>query len=43
MLFFGAMTPNKFLQSDQIILSCLLLAQKSRQYALAGEERRYAP
>lgn len=37
-----AMTaPNKFLQSDQIMLSCLLQkAQKPRQQALAAEERR---
>lgn len=35
--------PNKFLQTDQIVLSCLLQkAQKPRQYALAAEERRYA-
>ncbi len=34
--------PNKFLQSDQIVLSCLLQkAQKPRQHALADEERRY--
>jgi hypothetical protein len=34
---------NKFLQSDQIVLSCLLQkAQKSRQHALAAEERRWA-
>ena len=33
--------PNKFLQSDQVMLSCLLLAQKSRHQALAAEERRY--
>jgi hypothetical protein len=33
---------NKFLQSDQIVLSCLLQkAQKPRQHALAAEERRY--
>ena len=33
---------NKFLQSDQIMLSCLLQkAQKLRQHALAAEERRY--
>jgi hypothetical protein len=32
---------NKFLQSDQNVLSCLLQkAQKPRQYALAAEERR---
>lgn len=35
------LTHNKFLQSDQSILSCLLLAQKPRQHALAAEERRY--
>jgi hypothetical protein len=32
---------NKFLQTDQIMLSCLLQkAQKPRQHALAAEERR---
>ena len=37
------MGPNKFLQTDQIALSCLLQkAQKPRQHALAAEERRYA-
>lgn len=36
-------TANKFLQSDQTILSCLLLAQESRQHGLAAEERRYVP
>jgi hypothetical protein len=31
---------DKFLQTDQIMLSCLLQkAQKSRQHALAAEER----
>jgi hypothetical protein len=35
--------PNKFLQSEQITLSCLLLAQKPRQRALSAEERRYVP
>jgi len=36
-----AAAPNKFLQTDQIALSCLLQkAQKSRQYVLAAEERR---
>ena len=36
-------SPNKFLQSDQIALSCLLQnAQKTRHRALAAEERRYA-
>ena len=35
-------THNKFLQSDQIMLSCLLQkAQKPRQHALAAEEKRY--
>lgn len=34
---------NKFLQPDQIALSCLLQkAQKSRQHVLAAEEKRYA-
>lgn len=32
--------PNKFLQSDQNMLSCLLLSQKPRQHILAAEERR---
>ena len=36
-------TANKFLQSDQTMLSCLLQkAQKSRQHVLAAEGRRYA-
>ena len=34
---------NKFLQSDQNVLSRLLLAQQARQHALAAEERRYVP
>jgi hypothetical protein len=35
-------TANKFLQTDQIALSCLLQkAQKPRQYALAAEEKSY--
>jgi len=34
------MTPNKALQPDQGMLSCHLLAQKSRQHVLAAEERR---
>ena len=34
--------PNKYFQTDQIILSCLLQkAQKTRHYVLAAEERRY--
>jgi len=34
---------NKFLQSDQNILSCLLQkAQKPSQHVWAAEERRYA-
>lgn len=34
--------PNKFLQSDKIVLSCLLLkTQKPSQHAFAAEERRY--
>lgn len=33
---------NKALQSDQDMLSCLLLAQESRQHVLVAEERRYA-
>ena len=34
---------NKLLQSDRIILSCLLQkAQKPFQHALVAEERRYA-
>lgn len=38
-----ANAPNKFLQSDQSVLSCLLQkVQKPCQYALAAEERRYA-
>jgi len=32
---------NKFLQSDQSMLSCLMLAQKPRQPASSAEERRY--
>lgn len=33
---------NKFLQSDQVVLSCLLQkAQKTRQHDLAAEEKRY--
>jgi len=36
------MTANKFFQSEQIVLSCLLQkAQKPRQHTLAAEERRY--
>jgi len=31
---------NKVLQTDQNLLSCLSLAQKSRQQILATEERR---
>ena len=35
------MQANKFLQTEQIMLSCLLhKAQKARQQALAAEERR---
>ena len=35
-------SPNKFLQTDQIMLSYLLQkTQKLRQHALAAEERRY--
>ena len=34
--------PNKVLQTDKIIVSCLLQkAQKPRHYAFAAEERRY--
>ena len=36
------MRPSKFLQSDQITLSCPLLAQNPRQYVLAALERCYA-
>lgn len=32
---------NKFLQSDQILLSHLLLTQQAYQHAFAAEERRY--
>jgi hypothetical protein len=33
--------PNKFLQTDKIVLSCLLQnAQKPRQHDFAAEERR---
>jgi hypothetical protein len=31
---------NKAFQTDQNMLSCLRLAQKSRQHVLAAEERR---
>jgi hypothetical protein len=35
------MSPKKFYQSDQTMLSCLLQkAQKPRQHALRAEERR---
>lgn len=36
----NSISPNKALQPDQIMLSCLLLAQKSRHHSLAAEERR---
>ena len=36
-------THNKAFQSDQFMLSCLLLAQKPRQQSLAAEKRRYVP
>jgi hypothetical protein len=32
---------NKALQSDKVNLSCLLLSQKSRQFAFAAELNRY--
>jgi hypothetical protein len=40
-LLLGKIMPNKFLQSDKNMLSCLLLAQKPRQHVFAAEERRY--
>ncbi len=34
--------PNKFLQTDKVVLSCLLQkSQMPRQYAFAAEEKRY--
>lgn len=33
--------PNKVFQAEQILMSCLLLAQKSRRQDLSAEERRY--
>jgi hypothetical protein len=37
-------TANKFLQSDEIMLSCLLQkTQKARKHAFAAEEGRYEP
>lgn len=35
------MSSNKFLQSDKVMLSRLLLAQQARQHAFAAEEKRY--
>jgi len=36
-----SMPHNKAFQSDQFLLSGLLLSLKPRQHALAAEERRY--
>ena len=35
------MTPNKFLQVDEIVLLCFLLSEKPRHHTPAAEERHW--